>query len=323
LRVASGERLPKRQEELSIDGWAMEARLYAEDPAKEFLPSIGYLDNLYLPDSVRIDTGVEERDTISPFYDPMIAKLIAHGSNRTSAIEQLERACRDVVVEEPKTNAWFLARLLADPDFRDGTINTGHIAAHADRLMQAPQPSQALLQEAAESFVVADEFVKGRFGDPDYELARGLYGFRLNAPRDERVSLRLNAETIVVELPRENLFRFVHASSGSSRLSLTHTFHEGGAAFAFTLPLTSGAGASGGAGEGEGTLVSPMPGRVIAVEVRQGDPVTKGQKLLTLEAMKMEHSLLAPFDGVVAELDVREGAQVTEGTMLVRVEKGE
>jgi 3-methylcrotonyl-CoA carboxylase alpha subunit len=322
LRVASGEPLPKRQEELSIHGHAMEARLYAEDPAKEFLPSIGNLDNLYLPDSVRIDTGVEEGDTISPFYDPMIAKLIAHAEDRSAAIARLEQACRQVVVEQPKTNAWFLARLLADPDFGSGAVSTGHIAAHADTLLQAPQPSPVLLQEAAESFVTADRFVKGAMGDIDYELARGLYGFRLNAPRAEQVGLRLNGEPVEVDLPHAKLFRLNVSSTGSSVLGETHVFHESGAAFAFTLSL-SGAGGAASAAAGDGSLISPMPGRVIAVEVRQGDTVSKGQKLLTLEAMKMEHSLLAPFDGIVAELEAREGAQVTEGTLLVRVEKGE
>src|SRR3569623_1319907 len=182
LRVASGEALPKRQDELSIDGWAMEARLYAENPTTGFLPSTGRLDHLSLPHDERIDTGVEERDTISPFYDPMIAKVISWGEDRTAALTDLREACAAVECEPVRTNAWFLARLLAEPAFAAGEVTTGFIGDHLDTLTAAPEPSAALLQYAADDAVFHPDHVPENWNDPRYELVRGRLGFRLTAP---------------------------------------------------------------------------------------------------------------------------------------------
>ena len=312
LRVASGERLPRSQEQLSIGGHALEARLYAEDPAHEFLPSTGRLDHFVLPRRIRIDTGVEEGDRISPYYDPMIAKLIATGRDRDEAIDKLVDALEQVEVWPVRTNAGFLARAAADPDFRAGEVDTGFIPAKIDRLVPDPHPADPVWHLAAEAMLAADFGGDTERPDP----WRGLQGFRLNAEPDLRVALRHGPETRVVEAGNGEALAGLATAAGEAIL----VFSEG-QAFAFGLP-GSGGGAGGGAAS-DGTLLSPMPGRVIAVEVRQGDVVAKGQKLLTLEAMTMEHSLVAPFDGVVAELEAREGAQVTEGTLLVRVEKGQ
>jgi 3-methylcrotonyl-CoA carboxylase alpha subunit len=312
LRVASGEKLPLRQEELSINGWAMEARLYAEDPAHEFLPSTGRLDHFELGRSVRVDTGVEEGDRITPYYDPMIAKLIATGRTRDEAIERLVDTLEQIEVWPVKTNAAFLARAAADPDFRSGEVDTGFIPSKIDTLVPDPAPSDAVWQLAGNAVMASDFGSRSEPADP----WRALQGFRANAEADHRIALRQGGETRVVDVGSSGDLEGVATAQGGTML----VFAEG-QAFAFTLP---GAGGGGGAGAAsDGTLLSPMPGRVIAVEVRQGDHVAKGQKLLTLEAMKMEHSLVAPFDGVVAELNAAEGAQVTEGTLLVRVEKGE
>jgi 3-methylcrotonyl-CoA carboxylase alpha subunit len=312
LRVASGEPLPLRQEELRIDSWAMEARLYAEDPAHEFLPSTGRLDHFELGRGIRIDTGVEEGDRISPYYDPMIAKLIATGRSREEAIDALVDVLDQVEVWPVRTNAAFLARAADDPDFRAADVDTAFIPSRIDRLVPDPAPSDAVWNLAANAVLVSDFGSRSDAADP----WRALQGFRANTEADFRLALRHGGESRVLEARGDQELEGVATAHGETML----VFSEG-QAFAFTLP--GAGGGAGGGGAGDGTLLSPMPGRVIAVEVRQGDKVAKGQKLLTLEAMKMEHSMLAPFDGVVAELEAAVGAQVTEGTLLVRVEKGE
>ncbi|MFC7499663.1 acetyl/propionyl/methylcrotonyl-CoA carboxylase subunit alpha [Enterovirga sp. GCM10030262] len=312
LRVASGEKLPKTQEELSINGWAMEARLYAEDPTHEFLPSTGRLDHFVLGRGIRIDTGVEEGDRISPYYDPMIAKLIATGDTRDEAIDALVDVLEQVEVWPVRTNAAFLARAAADPDFRAGEVDTGFIPSKIDSLVPDASPTDGVWQLAAEAVLASDFGGRSDAGDP----WRSLQGFRSNADADLRVALRHGGETRNVTVAEDQALEGVATANGDTML----VFSEG-QAFAFTLPGVGGG--AGGATASDGALVSPMPGRVIAVEARQGDKVTKGQKLVTLEAMKMEHGLVAPFDGIVAELEAVEGAQVSEGMVLVRVEKAE
>jgi 3-methylcrotonyl-CoA carboxylase alpha subunit len=312
LRVASGEKLPLAQHELRIDGWAMEARLYAEDPAHEFLPSTGRLDHFELGRGIRIDTGVEEGDRISPYYDPMIAKLIAAGATREETIERLVDVLDQVEVWPVKTNAAFLARAAADPDFAAGEVDTSFIPSKIDSLVPDPSPPEGVWNLAANAILSADFGPDNGRPDP----WRLLQGFRANAAPDLRLALRHGAETRVVDVGEDAEIEGVATAHGNTLL----VFAEG-QAHAFSLPRVGG-GAVGGSAS-DGTLLSPMPGRVIAVDTRQGDTVRKGQKLLTLEAMKMEHSLTAPFDGVVAELNAAEGAQVTEGTLLVRIDKAE
>ena len=296
LRVASGEPLPRRQGELSIDGWAMEARLYAEDPAKGFLPSIGTLEAFDLGEGARIDTGVEQGAEVSPFYDPMIAKVIVHGETREDARAGLAEALGDAVVWPVRTNAGFLVTALEHPDFVAGTVDTGLIAREGEALMPPGAPSDEALADAAAS--LAD-------GGP-------LAGFRLNA------APRHSGYVLVDGIAHAADWSAVAEAEPSDGDEIL--LAEGGQVWAIGRWRASGttAGAAG-----DGAILAPMPGRVIAVEVAAGDTVTKGQKLLTLEAMKMEHSLTAPFDGTVAELNASAGGQVTEGTLLVRVEAAE
>jgi 3-methylcrotonyl-CoA carboxylase alpha subunit len=303
LRVASGEKLPKRQDELSITGHAIEARLYAEDPAKGFLPSVGKLDHFHLGDEGRIETGVEEGDEISSFYDPMIAKLIGAGTTRDDAIDQLAFMLDGVEVWPVRTNAGFLFNALLDDDFDAARIDTGFIARRLDELVPDPQPDDSIWRGAAAIAVAVDEAE---------EPLGGLAGFRLNAP----------ARAAAV-LGRGGSFRTVSTEDGE--IAEVSGFRDDdrvvvfteGRAFEFALGAR-GTGASHGLHDGE--IEAPMPGKITAVEVAAGDTVAKGQRLLTLEAMKMEHALTAPFDGIVAELSAKAGAQVTEGTLLVRVE---
>ncbi len=296
LRVASGEPLPCTQEELSIDGWAMEARLYAEDPARGFLPSIGSLDLFQLGEGLggRIDTGVYEGAEVSPFYDPMIAKLIAHGETRDEARELLSDMLDVSAVWPVKTNAAFLIKALAHAEFAAGQVDTGLIGRDGEEMAAEPRPSDEALTEAAMAMV-----------------PRSLIGgFRLNAPDCRSAPYLLDGERIDVAL---------HGPGAEQPAPLMLVAESG---MVWQLSPWRAAGSAGGAA-GDGTILSPMPGKIIAVEVTKGQSVTRGQKLLTLEAMKMEHTLTAPFDGVVAELNASAGAQVQVEALLARIEKGE
>lgn len=293
LRVASGEPLPRRQDELTINGWAMEARLYAEDPAKGFLPSIGRLDAFDLGDSVRVDTGVEQGATISPYYDPMIAKLIAHGDTRDEARTALAGALDRSVVWPLRTNAGFLVKALAHPDFAAGQVDTGLIAREGEALMPAILPSDAALTKASAA-------IGG---------AGALAGFRLNGGRQRNGRVLVDGQPVDVTLDAGSK---TIASAPQARTLVT----EHGRSWQVT-PWRAASG--GAAAAGDGAILAPMPGRIIAVAVTQGDKVTKGQKLITLEAMKMEHGLTAPFDGTVEDMPHAQGAQVHEGTLLVRI----
>jgi 3-methylcrotonyl-CoA carboxylase alpha subunit len=292
IRVASGEPLPLSQDELTITGWAMEARLYAEDPAKGFLPSIGRLDALDLGAAVRVDTGVEQGAEISPFYDPMIAKLIAHGDTRDEARELLADALDEAVIWPVRTNAGFLVEVLDHPDFAAGNVDTGLIAREGEALMPPLHPSEEALTEAAAALV------------PDVPIA----GFRLNAPAKSGGTFLLDGAPVTIDHVKP-------AGAGLESILVS----QAGRTWELKLWRVDGGAAGGPA---SGSILSPMPGRVIALDVAAGDHVTKGQKLLTLEAMKMEHGLAAPFDGLVAELNATLGAQVTEGALLARIEAG-
>ena len=293
LRVASGEPIPLAQNELAINGWAMEARLYAEDPAKGFLPSIGTLELFQLPEHIgRVDTGVYEGAEVSPFYDPMIAKVIAWGEDREEARELLSEMLEDSAIWPVKTNSAFLINALDHPDFVAGTVDTGLIGRDGDAMTEEPVPTAQALTNAAMAMV------------PRALLS----GFRLNAPDVRSAPFLLDGKRVEVELH----------GPGAEEPSPAMLVAEGGSVWQLTPWRAEG---SAGGAAGDGAILSPMPGKVIAVEVAAGDKVTKGQKLLTLEAMKMEHSLTAPFDGVVAELNATAGAQVQVEALLARIEK--
>ncbi len=298
LRVASGEPLPLDQDELAIEGWAMEARLYAENPATGFLPSTGTLEHLVLPEGLaRIDTGVVEGAEISPFYAPMIAKIIVHGEDRDAAIARLWDAVTDVEVWPVRTNAGFLGRLCADEAFCAGDVDTGLIARRGDALAQPPEPDAEQLADVAAALVGG--------GDGPWHQAVGL---RLNAP--VAAAVRMIDDGGVVRSAD------LSGPAGGPAQEAVLLFHLGeGREFRLHVPRGKAAGAAS-----DGTILSPMPGRIIAVDVSDGQAVSKGQKLVTLEAMKMEHGLTAPFDGVVAGLNATVGAQVSEGTVVVRIE---
>ncbi len=326
LRVASGEVLPKRQDELSINGWAMEARLYAEDPAKGFLPSVGRLIEFDLGFRGRIDQGVELGDEVSPHYDPMIAKIITKGRDRNAAGYKLLDAVQSLQAWPVKTNAAFLGQCLLDDDFIAGDIDTGLIERKIGELTVKPPADEYEKRAAALNLMQArasDPMLTPLFapdGSPDYVVQNtsrisSLLGFRLNQRPQRRIALMVDGERSDAELSEPILG---HRESCRSRYGDNWNRLDEGFTYRFELGSRADGGAHGP--ESSGTILSPMPGRIIAVEVATGDTVTKGQKLLTLEAMKMEHSLTAPFDGVVAELNAETGAQVQVDAVLVRVE---
>ncbi|CAN5277456.1 acetyl/propionyl/methylcrotonyl-CoA carboxylase subunit alpha [soil metagenome] len=295
LRVAAGETLPRTQDELAINGWAMEARLYAEDPARGFLPSTGRLERFDIGPGCRIDTGVARGAIIPPFYDPMIAKVIAWGPDRDAARRRLAETLEQTAIWPVRTNTAFLVKALRHPAFADARIDTGLIEREGDALMPETHPSPAALTRVARALL---------YPSP----ARG---FRLNAPARLEATFLLDAQPVRVE------FGATPPEDGGGRQDDV-LIAEAGQVWQLSAWRADGGGAGSAS---DGAIISPMPGRIIAVSVSAGERVVKGQKLLTLEAMKMEHSLVAPFDGVLTELNAADGAQVSEGMLLARVEQ--
>ena len=299
LRVAAGEPLPLAQDQIAMRGHAVEARLYAEDPAKGFLPSIGRLERFQLPAGVRVDAGVEAGGEITPYYDPMIAKLIAHAPDRVGALRALAGACAAVEVWPVRTNAGFLARLLAEPDVVDGGVDTGFIETRLDRLATPPPPSQAALAAAARQLAPTSA---SPWGQPS------LAGFRMAEPA---ATARLQWQSELLEAPFAGPPRPAFGAAQD-----TVVVFEGGEPFVITRPVAAG---GAGAASSDGAITAPMPGRIVQLSVKPGDRVERGRTLLVLEAMKMEHALAAPIDGVVAEVRVAQGDQVSEGALLVKL----
>jgi 3-methylcrotonyl-CoA carboxylase alpha subunit len=318
LRVASGEPLPLKQEELSINGWAIEARLYAEDPAKGFLPSTGRLEHLKFGELERVETGVEVGGVISPFYDPMIAKLVSHADTREQAIDDLRYGLTTTEVWPVRTNAGFVARAIDDADFRMAALDTGFIERKGDKLVPSTVPNGATWKVAA-------------LLSTDRCNEAPLPGFRVNAPKRNTVSISALEDTRLIDLDDawSDTLRVVSkdgdlysTDSGDAQVmtgavigETVVVFNEG-SAFEYALAARG----TGTHSAHDGDILAPMPGKVIAVDVAQGQTVTAGQRLLVLEAMKMEHALTAPFNGTVAELSVSEGSQVQVEALLARVE---
>ncbi|MBZ9852700.1 acetyl/propionyl/methylcrotonyl-CoA carboxylase subunit alpha [Mesorhizobium sp. CA13] len=332
LRVASGEKLPKTQGEIKLAGHAFEARLYAEDAAREFLPATGTLHHLKFPDMVpqgaamRVETGVRAGDAISPYYDPMIAKLVVHGRDRPAALEALGVALTRTEVAGSIVNTAFLAALVTDPDFSAGDVDTGLIGRHQQALTEIAPPSGETV--AAAAIAASGAGVLAPSDDPWSSLA-GYTHFHGMA---RRIRLRFGDEDILAKVsvgPDRRSQVSLHApydSANSHDLRAVPrlarwpghiTIFEGAIGYTFAVP--DPLARSDDMAAASGSLRAPMPGLVKLVRATKGDTVMKGQPLLILEAMKMEHTIAAPHDGMIAEI-ATEGAQVTEGTVLVRFE---
>ena len=324
LRVASGEKLPLKQEELKINGWAMEARLYAENPDAGFLPSTGTLEWMYYPwlyddePKVRTDSAVEEGDAITPYYDPMIAKLIVHAKSRAAAVEQLRDACAEMQIAPVKTNAGFLARCLSTAEFIEGGIDTQFLAKHGDSISRRPEPSDKEKTAAAVHFISVSKKRPGvKRARPSAEEAASpwgrLEGFRLNASPSSSVRLIFDGKDFTISPGVSVDRRSSPLASGA-----VIVFHRGGA---YEFTLDTGERSADEATAGDGAILSPMPGKIVSVAAKAGAKLKKGDPILVLEAMKMEHTLTAPFDGKLTELNAKAGAQVSEGVLLAKLEK--
>jgi acetyl/propionyl-CoA carboxylase alpha subunit len=302
FRVAAGERLPLAQDQITRNGHAIEARLYAENPETGFLPSIGTLTHFLLPrKDVRIDSAVEQGCEVTPYYDPMIAKLIVHAPNRLAAAARLAAACRASEIWPVRTNAAFLGNALSHEDFIAGDVDTAFIESNLARLIGSPAASPNVLEAAAAARLMARK------------IPIGLMGFRVNAPPRVDVRLQQGAEIHVIRL---------HPPLRPARLSVARHDDEtivfdAGRAFAFTEVIAD-FGAPGG-GLSDGAVLSPMPGHILSVAVAEGDAVAKGAVLLVMEAMKMEMTLAAPIAGTVTGLAVKPGERVAEGVVLLRL----
>jgi acetyl-CoA carboxylase biotin carboxylase subunit len=303
LRVAWGEELPAKQKDIAIHGHAVEARLYAEDPSNGFLPSIGTLERLSLPDDLRVDSGVREGDTVTLYYDPMIAKVIAHDATREGAARKLAGALARAKIAGPRTNNAFLIRALGSQDFLAGEVDTGFIDRHLKDLVPPPEPDGAILSAAAR--FVADD--RPQTDDP--WDARD--GFRLSGASAQTVRFTAGAGRLGGALPVGiEVLRLRNGDIAAMRAGETFVLHP-------YDPFES----AEGAGVAADRVATPMPGKIIQILVAPGEHVKKGQPLAVLEAMKMEHTLSAPADSTVESVDVAAGDQVNDGTVVVRFVK--
>jgi 3-methylcrotonyl-CoA carboxylase alpha subunit len=326
LRVASGEGLPARQADLSITGHAFEARLYAEDVPKGFLPATGTLRHLRFPPGVRADSGVRAGDEISPFYDPMIAKIVTHGATRAGALRRLAAALQDTEVAGTVTNLGFLGALATHDGFAAGDVDTGLIERDAGRLVVAPEPTA---RDTALAGLAALGLLSAAGAETGFTLwtplTRSVHLRRGDAPITVAVrALSDSAHDVIVGdttvAARRIGGRWQLDGEVAPTVAVTDglvsVFSQYGLDFEIVDPLAHD---SRGAGDLD-VIEAPMPGLVKALHAVAGQPVAAGDRLAVLEAMKMEHSLLAARDGVVAEVLVAEGSQVGAGAALVRLE---
>jgi len=359
LVVAAGGKMPRTQGELTIDGHAVEVRLYAEDPARNFLPSTGTLVHLRLPQegpNVRVDTGVREGDTVTPFYDPMIAKVIVHDRDRTSAMRRMAVLMGETEVVGVTTNAGLLKALCAHPAFVGGEVDTGFIERHHDQLFAKP----ALASDRTVAIATLARLAERRDaaspspGDP-YSPWGAQNGFRLLGEGHDEVCWKDGEREVTVQAYHRRDGSIGLALPGGTVEARVRGADDGRLAVwlageTFTAAVVPRAANDGGVdytvfadgnqrrlrlvdpldvtqyeavGASEGSMRSPLPGKIIDLRVKVGDTVSKGQALLVLEAMKMEHTLTAPADGKVKAVRYGVGEQVTEGAELVEFDDTE
>jgi 3-methylcrotonyl-CoA carboxylase alpha subunit len=338
LEVADGTPLPCEQSDIELSGHAIEARLYAEDPERDFLPAPGHVVAFESPptgSSLRVDTGVRSGDDIAVSYDPMIAKVIAHGADRDAAIAALDRLLGELVCVGPTTNQTFLRRAVTHPAFVAGELDTGFIARHADTLL----PRRDGLPDGAIAAVVTRLLAYRRDDERARAAARGeantpwaiADGWRSNLRKRERLRFRDGDTAIEVVLDQgeddASLTlpdgQTVDIPSGEGDWSVYqdgHLFYAVAAGTQIKLERIVGVEEASARAGASGGLSAPMPGKVVRVMAGPGDSVQRGQTLMVLEAMKMEHAITAPGDGTVSAVFFAEGEQVPEGAELLKLE---
>lgn len=331
FRMAAGEKLPLVQNNIRFDGHAIEARVYAEDPEHGFLPSTGQIVAVDWPSGIRVDSGVESGDAVPPFYDPMIAKLVARAPTRAGALERLAKALDATAIAGVRTNVPFLASLCRAAAFRDGKVDTGFIDRSLAALGAIPRE-----RDSAAAALGAASLLEGRrardatteaenAAAEDYSPWSTSDGFQLGGARDVALPLVVDGEDAEARI-----------SYGKDGASLTvagvapasdgRVFFSAEDAFVLRagrqtrVRIKDFSASSMQAAGGDNVIKAPMHGRVLAVLAAIGERVVFGQRLAVIEAMKMEHTLRAPFAGIVRELSVSTGAQVVEGAPIMVLE---
>ncbi|MEW5424502.1 biotin carboxylase N-terminal domain-containing protein [Amorphus sp. 3PC139-8] len=329
LRVASGEPLPAGSDEIGIDGHAVEVRLYAEDPDQGFLPSVGRLDLLRFPqgDGIRVDSGVTEGDSVTAFYDPMIAKIIAHGPTREAALDRLAKALAETVVAGPKTNLAFLRALVDQATVRAGRHDTGFVDTNAAALVGGAVADPAIAEAVALLFSPPSEPVRVDGWQDPWSTTDG-FAVSGGVGRGARVLVDGEPYDVHVSWGPEGVdVTFADARSTGAREGAAVKTDggvyalEGGRAVRVARfdPLEATLADLAG----DDRITAPMHGKLVAVYVVEGDTVAKGDRLFTVEAMKMEHTVVAPEAGAVVSLSAGEGDQVAQGAPVVVIEPAE
>ena len=342
LRIANDEYLPKFQDELSIDGHSFEARLYAEDVPKGFLPATGKLEYLEFSENARIDTGVDEGDQITPFYDPMIAKVVVHGKTRLEALEELNTVLGETQIAGTVTNQAFLKKLTVNASFKDGSVDTGLIERHIDELSAEPETSDEIVALAAKHVLgfpetpdVSGSNTVGFHVDPFDALA----GFSIWKSPQWTQRLRLGDNVFEVRIRRHGKIWQCSVKRNNQEFGKWFTdpecrpqgsalevfaFSDRVVVFAnhhtFEFVVPDPLSGSGEGDDGSNVIIAPMPGLVKQIHVKAGEKVESGQALMVLEAMKMEHTLSAPRDAVMSSVNVTAGSQVEDGDILAALE---
>jgi 3-methylcrotonyl-CoA carboxylase alpha subunit len=329
FRVAAGETLSVTQADVRISGHAVEARLYAEDPERGFLPSTGKLAALEFPkgEGIRVDTGVTAGSVVSPYYDPMIAKVIAHGRDRGEALDRLAKALGETVVAGPRSNTAFLKSLVSHADFRAGRFDTGFIDRNLAALTRIdPHEEAGAIARAVQALVDAPALPAGNgWTDAWSDPWAANDGFSLGGAR------ALDLDILVDGAPGKAAVAWGQgglrvAVDGNQAASATRIVPVDGGMIALArgvqrhVALKSYDTVDVDHLDGDGTVKAPMHGKVLAIFVEPGATVTKGERVAIVEAMKMEHTLLAPLDGTVSEVTASVGAQVAEGAKILTIE---
>ena len=334
FRVAAGERLPVGQEQVQLHGHAVEARVYAEDVENSFLPSPGRIVALQWPADVRVDSGVDAGATVTPFYDPMIAKLIAHAPTRDAALDRLGHAIERTLIAGPRSNLAFVAALCRAPEFRSGRIDTGFIDRNlaalgavrheTDHAAVALGVARLLAQSLASS---TEEFAADAATQATDWPWAARDGFQLGGRRSVSIPVTVDGERIsaAVSYGAEGIRVAVN---GVPPAEDAQTFAAGDDVYVLrhghqTRVRLEDFAASAAPDAGDGTIKAPMHGRLLQIFVRLGDQVAAGQRLAIIEAMKMEHTLHAPFAGTVQAIAAEPGAQLVEGGDIMLIERDE
>jgi 3-methylcrotonyl-CoA carboxylase alpha subunit len=337
LRIAQGEHLPLRQAQINARGCAVEARLYAEDPSRDYLPSVGSISHLrWAADSagLRQDTGVEAGDAVSTYYDPMLGKIIAWAESREAAIDRLLRALREIEIVGVATNRALLSSVLADAEFRSAAVATDFLARRRAHLQFGDAAAtetdialaalwcatrrsdlNALWEDTRGWRAAAPSTTTWRFGQlqatlqamPADAYQAGVdgkpVGLRLLARDAAALSAECDGQVLHVRVFESGAVLHLFGSGRHVTVTVTHTDDA--------LQVDGGAE--------QGSLLTPLPGTIVAVHVRNGDKVARGAPLITVEAMKMEHTLTAPYDGVVSNVAFGLTDRVQAGAVLVEL----